>query len=1565
MLPRALSPPPPPRRPFSAAVGGNAEESEDENESIADPEEWLRTQMQEMREFASGPPEFAAQPPRRRQRDVLAVNTFDRKPIEERLEIPYEVAFRLICDVGDQGAATERIEQVLEIMGLSETTVQPLINQSPASFDRPQFSRRGSGFLVGTLRQVAPLFVAMIKRMMAANSRIPVQLEVMNIYEMINPNQPIKYYDGWMDCTSFGFGSMPSNALFLERMAYRAFENGPSNVDLIENSLMSANNVADGRVLASWMDFQFSRRLLHLTFAVPINPRENEGLRYAGYRLTIQFSMIREIVAVFHATDDENRILLRLKSPPNLWRAQPKRIYGKMSLNLIACRDWVRVLHYETADGTGLSSEVLGMSSVLSIGLPRTQAYPSDAESYEVFHREEEGNFLKSGCLFRYFNLLGRLQTALKCPLLFSAVRFLHLGSELSPVVCPDFDSPRLNYAVQGLLERGFVVLDQLITSAAEDPNNPPFFQRIRAAFKENAEACEEAMEDLLSICDERRLTTLLRSFDVLFRQKVGGSSVERSFCRLNELPKNSVLVKKVIVTPLRRLFFPPQVMMCNRIVRKFGEQYALRCIFRDENGQRLSSRNFVRGRFTNLPLRKPSSSRHVQSGLLSAVAEEIMAQTVRRTLLQPIVVGGLKFRFLAWSNSQLRDHGCYMYADHHAHDEAGNVQFVNVDTIRDWMGDFSAVKSIPKLMSRMGQCFTQAFPTIQLRPRDWCVIPDFESDFLDPGNGKNYVFSDGVGRISERFADRIAAMMDIQPTPSCFQVRFKGFKGIVVVWPNLLANPFYPDVVFRESQKKFEDTEDETKATLEVVKYSMPSPVSLNRPLIMILDQVAEHQSPERYARVSHRITEIFERELDGLGAMLTNDRMAAIQLASRTTSPIGFQQVARAGIRITDEPFLRQMLFAIYRYCICQDMIKASDHVLPSNPPSVQLKIPIPPSAGRTMYGVIDELGYLNPGQVFVQCSPNIHVASNVCRPFVGQVMISKNPCHVPGDVRLFDAVFVPELSHLRDVVVFPRFGARPHTDEMSGSDLDGDEYTVIFEDDLFIEHNEPPMSFPKKTAAVQAGANSTSGIVDFFLKYLDQDTIGRVSNAHLIAADKCGIYHPVCESIAAKCSIAVDFPKTGEPADPLTDSERFNETPDFMAVGQRFSYKSKRLLGKLFRKARVLEQMLEVVSSESEVETKADVFLLDEELEAAEASMFAQAITVRDLYYAKLQQILDEYAIESEAEALSGHASFIRRISDMEKSDYSFYHADRLVEMRMTKIREKFREEFFDECGGEAAVFQPASGGQLTFVGPDRLLAKARCWYTVAYGRAAEDKLTRFRSFPWLVWDVLLVARRKQIVKALSLGQTLPPVTSALYPHLDEYVRNFTSLYNDEVTAFVFHLRPLGAACELFDRYVHVYGTGLVHVCFMLNLWLQENEMYEKGAFDCRHLIVLVLQFGMGIRKCADQFVTGDVFLPVRVESMDAARQLKAAEKPPPELRETSRFLLEFVRFFGSSQISLARRLDLRFDNQEAAEELVLEDPKDWTPISDLAYRTFHYSSLSRNFEAFVNKFSVLVA
>ena len=61
-------------------------------------------------------------------------------------------------------------------------------------------------------------------------------------------------------------------------------------------------------------------------------------------------------------------------------------------------------------------------------------------------------------------------------------------------------------------------------------------------------------------------------------------------------------------------------------------------------------------------------------------------------------------------------------------------------------------------------------------------------------------------------------------------------------------------------------------------------------------------------------------------------------------------------------------------------------------------------------------------------------------------GPVVVTRNPCLHPGDVRLLTAVSAPQLDHLVDCVVFPNHGPRPHPSEMAGityTHSDGDNF------------------------------------------------------------------------------------------------------------------------------------------------------------------------------------------------------------------------------------------------------------------------------------------------------------------------------------------------------------------------------------------------------------------------------------------------------------------------------------------------------------------------------------------
>jgi RNA-dependent RNA polymerase len=99
--------------------------------------------------------------------------------------------------------------------------------------------------------------------------------------------------------------------------------------------------------------------------------------------------------------------------------------------------------------------------------------------------------------------------------------------------------------------------------------------------------------------------------------------------------------------------------------------------------------------------------------------------------------------------------------------------------------------------------------------------------------------------------------------------------------------------------------------------------------------------------------------------------------------------------------------------------------------------------------LLGVVDETNSLQYGQVFIQLR-DLNGENHIIHR---KILMTKNPAHFPGDIRKLDAVDCPALHHLYECVVVPAQGARPHPNEISGSDLDGDEVSDSSSFSLFI--------------------------------------------------------------------------------------------------------------------------------------------------------------------------------------------------------------------------------------------------------------------------------------------------------------------------------------------------------------------------------------------------------------------------------------------------------------------------------------------------------------------------------
>lgn len=182
------------------------------------------------------------------------------------------------------------------------------------------------------------------------------------------------------------------------------------------------------------------------------------------------------------------------------------------------------------------------------------------------------------------------------------------------------------------------------------------------------------------------------------------------------------------------------------------------------------------------------------------------------------------------------------------------------------------------------------------------------------------------------------------------------------------------------------------------------------------------------------------------------------------------------------------------------------------------------------KPFLGIMDETGILEENEVYVPL--RIEGAAKLVQ---GDLVVTRSPALHPGDVKVARAVDVPEDSPLRDLyncIVFSSKGERDIPSQLSGGDLDGDVYQIFWRSALFPKILATPADYPIVTPIDIGREVTRSDMTDFFIKFMEQDQLGRIANNHQTLADQReeGTFDEDCLTLATLHSTAVDFSKTG---------------------------------------------------------------------------------------------------------------------------------------------------------------------------------------------------------------------------------------------------------------------------------------------------------------------------------------------------------------------------------------------------------------------------------------------------
>ncbi|KAF8260153.1 RNA dependent RNA polymerase-domain-containing protein [Lactarius quietus] len=594
-----------------------------------------------------------------------------------------------------------------------------------------------------------------------------------------------------------------------------------------------------------------------------------------------------------------------------------------------------------------------------------------------------------------------------------------------------------------------------------------------------------------------------------------------------------------VIITPSRILLEGPYTTQSNRVIRRYLRhdpalvERFIRVEFRDEDHLSYRWGDNVDG---------SSFLQHHVGGVLR----------------YGFTIGGRSFEFLAYSTSSLREHS-FWFVNPFRDPEEGSV---TADKIRASLGDFSKLLRTPSMYgARIAQAFTATYPSVKIRRDQWEEQPELG------------VHTDGVGTISPELAAMIweakrnTSGNSDRIEPSAYQFRFLGYKGVVVVDHRLKGIKMR----LRQSQLKFLALNNEV-AEFEIARaFDCPFPAYLNRPIVMVLEDrgVSKETFIDLLDKTKEKIylsSESLENFTEQLRAILNKLGLDFKHGTNKTA--IG-------------RPFYERLLRYSMTHLLREFKFKAH--------------IPIPKS--YQLVGVADEgrayieaglkeedVFTLKPGSIYACVQESAHEEPVFLK---GACLISRSPAIHPGDVQRVYAVGEPPKDKicffrgLKNVVVHPAVGDRSLASCLAGGDLDGDTYDIYYGiPALFPTVQAEPAylsDFIRWSLREDEPDATVNDICKFIVEYMYSDALSMLADRHITIADqsKDGVFDDRCMRLAAMCSKAVDYVKSGVPVGIYNKlpSPLFNLKPDWSksevssAREQEF-YESDRALGYMFR-------------------------------------------------------------------------------------------------------------------------------------------------------------------------------------------------------------------------------------------------------------------------------------------------------------------------------------------------------------------------------------------------------------